>query len=227
MSAPENSKRHTRPAVTAAVKRTIDETASRFDEQSTDYDETRPERTVVTANRVVERALVGADGSETALDIGTGTGAVALGLAGRVGQVYAVDISNGMLDRARAKAAERGVERVTFGHGTFRNPGAAVDLPETVDLVVSNFAMHHLEDSEKADAIETVRDLLADGGRFVLGDVIVFEAANRSVEYYNPEVDDPATVEYLADTLGSRGFTVETEQVGPMAGVVEGRLSHS
>jgi ubiquinone/menaquinone biosynthesis C-methylase UbiE len=206
------------------MKRTIDETASRFDDQSTDYDETRPERTVATADRVVERALADADGSETALDIGTGTGAVALGLAGAVGRVYAVDISDGMLDRARAKADERGVETVTFGHGTFRDPGGDLDLPGAVDLVVSNFAMHHLDDGEKSDAVERIRDLLADGGRFVLGDVVVFEAANRSVEYYDPEVDDPATVEYLVDTLESHGFAVETEQVGPMAGVVEGRL---
>ncbi len=206
------------------MKRTIDETASRFDDQSTDYDETRPERTVATADRVVERALADADGSETALDIGTGTGAVALGLAGAVGRVYAVDISDGMLNRARAKADERGVETVTFSHGMFRDPGGNLDLPGTVDLVVSNFAMHHLNDGEKDDAVERIRDLLADGGRFVLGDVVVFEAANRSVEYYDPEVDDPATVEYLVDTLESHGFTVETEQVGPMAGVVEGRL---
>jgi len=209
------------------VKRTIDETASRFDEQSAEYDETRPERTVATADRVVERALADADGSETAVDIGTGTGAVALGLAGEVGRVYAVDISNGMLDRAREKADERGVETVTFGHGTFRNPGGDIDLPGEVDLVVSNFAMHHLDDEEKADAVETVRGLLTSGGLFVLGDVIVFDEADVSVEYYSPEVDDPATVESLVDILESRGFTVETEQVGPMAGVLKARLAET
>jgi ubiquinone/menaquinone biosynthesis C-methylase UbiE len=206
------------------VKRSIDETAERFDEQSEQYDETRPERTVETARRVAERALADANGSETALDIGAGTGAVTLDVAGGVEHVYALDISDGMLDRARAKADRRGVENVTVGRGTFRTPGAAVDLPGSVDLVVSNFAMHHLDDGEKADAVETIRGLLVDGGRFVLGDVIIFEAANRSVEYYSPEVDDPATVEYLVDTFESRGFTVETEQTGPMAGVIEGRL---
>ncbi len=206
------------------MKRSIDETAERFDEQSEQYDETRPDRTVETARRVVERALTDADGSETALDIGAGTGAVTLDVAGGVEHVYALDISDGMLDRARAKADRRGVENVTVGRGTFRTPGAAVDLPESVDLVVSNFAMHHLDDGEKADAVETIRGLLADGGRFVLGDVIIFEAANRSVEYYSPEVDDPATVGYLVDIFESQGFTVETEQTGPMAGVIEGRL---
>jgi len=209
------------------MKRSLDETAERFDEHSTDYDETRPERTVATARRVVERALADADGSETAVDIGTGTGAVALGLAGQVEHVYALDISDGMLDRARTKASEHGVGNVTFGHGTFRDPDGSVALPETVDLVVSNFAMHHLDDGEKADAVETIAGLLADGGRFVLGDVVIFDEADVSVEYYSPEVDDPATVEYLVDIFESRGFAVETEQIGPMAGVAEARLANT
>ena len=206
------------------MKRSIDETAERFDELSAEYDTDRPERTVATARRVVERALADADGTETVVDIGAGTGAVTLGVAGGVEHVYALDISDGMLDRARRKADERGVEAVTFGRGTFRDPREVVALPSRVDLVVSNFAMHHLDDGEKADAVETITALLADGGRFVLGDVIIFDEANRSVEYYSPEVDDPATVEYLVDTFESNGFAVEHEQVGPMAGVVEARL---
>ena len=207
------------------MKRSLDETAERFDEHSTDYDETRPERTVATARRVVERALADTDGTETVVDIGAGTGAVTLDIVARVEHVYALDISDGMLDRAREKADERGVEAVTFGHGTFRDPRETVALPSSVDLVVSNFAMHHLDDGEKADAVETIAALLGDGGRLVLGDVIVFDEADVSVEYYSPEVDDPATVEYLVDTLESSGFAVETEQVGPMAGVVEARLA--
>jgi len=207
------------------MKRSIDETAERFDDKSNEYDETRPERTVTTAERVVERALADADGSELVVDIGAGTGAVTLALAPDVEHVYALDISDGMLDRARRKAADRDLENLTFGYGTFRGPDTAVDLPDSVDLVVSNFAMHHLDDGEKADAIEMVRGLLAEGGRFVLGDVIIFDEANVSVEYYSPDVDDPATVEYLVDTFEEQGFSVGTEQVGPMAGVVDGRLA--
>ena len=207
------------------MKRSIDETAARFDEMSNEYDTDRPERAVATAERVVERALADTDAGTTAVDIGAGTGAVALALAPAVDQVYALDISEGMRDRARAKAADRGIANVTVGRGTFRDPGAAVNLPGTVDLVVSNFAMHHLDDGEKADAVDVIGDLLADGGRFVLGDVVIVDEADVSVEYYSPEVDDPATVTYLVRTLESAGFAVETEQVGPMAGVIEGRLT--
>jgi cyclopropane fatty-acyl-phospholipid synthase-like methyltransferase len=205
------------------MKRSIDETAERFDEMSAEYDQARSESAVAAADRVVERALDGIAGDETVLDIGTGTGILALAIAPHVEAVYALDISEQMRATAREKADERGIENVTVGEGTFRDPAASLDLP-AVDIVVSNFAMHHLNDEEKADAVATIRALLGPGGRFVLGDVIVFEEADVSVEHYDPAVDDPATVDRLVAIFEREGFAVETEQVGPMAGVVVGRV---
>lgn len=209
------------------MKRSIDDTADRFDEMSDEYDETRSGGTVRAAECVVDRALEDIRGDETVVDIGAGTGAVTLGLAPHVDHIYALDISDGMLSEACEKATERGIETVDFGYGTFREPDAKLDVPVgDVDLVVSNFAMHHLSDEEKADAVESIRSLLAGDGRFVLGDVIIFEEEDVSVEHYDPDVDDPSTVEYLVDIFESHGFSVETERVGPMAGVVAGRLAH-
>ena len=205
------------------MKRSIDETAERFDEMSAEYDQARSESAVAAADRVVERALDGIAGDETVLDIGTGTGILALAIAPHVEAVYALDISEQMRATAREKADERGIENVTVGEGTFRDPAASLDLP-AVDIVVSNFAMHHLNDEEKADAVATIRALLGPGGRFVLGDVIVFEEADVSVEHYDPAVDDPATVDRLVAIFEREGFAVETEQVGPMAGIVVGRV---
>jgi cyclopropane fatty-acyl-phospholipid synthase-like methyltransferase len=206
------------------MKRSIDETAERFDEMSAEYDQARSESAVAAADRVVERALDGIAGDETVLDIGTGTGILALAIAPHVEAVYALDISEQMRATAREKADERGIENVTVGEGTFRDPAASLDLP-AVDIVVSNFAMHHLNDEEKADAVATIRALLGPGGRFVLGDVIVFEEADVSVEHYDPAVDDPATVDRLVAIFEREGFAGETEQVGPMAGVVVGRVT--
>jgi cyclopropane fatty-acyl-phospholipid synthase-like methyltransferase len=206
------------------MKRSIDETAERFDEMSAEYDQARSESAVAAADRVVERALDGIAGDETVLDIGTGTGILALAIAPHVEAVYALDISEQMRATAREKADERGIENVTVGEGTFRDPASSLDLP-AVDIVVSNFAMHHLNDEEKADAVATIRALLGPGGRFVLGDVIVFEEADDSVEHYDPAVDDPATVDRLVAIFEREGFAGETEQVGPMAGVVVGRVT--
>lgn len=206
------------------MKRDIEETAARFDDMSERYDEERSTATVDTAMRVVKRTLDRVDGTEIAVDIGAGTGAVSLALAPAVAHVYALDISAGMLERAREKATENYIENVTFERGTFRAPRENLDIP-TPDVVVSNFAMHHLADGEKEAAITTIRELLGDRGRFVLGDVIIFEEEAVSADHYDPEVDDPATVETLVELFETNGFTTEHERVGPMAGVVEGRLT--
>jgi SAM-dependent methyltransferase len=206
------------------MKRSVEDTADRFDEMSDEYDQVRSEWAVETADRVVERALEGVTGTETVVDIGTGTGVLALDIAPHVETVYALDISDEMRARAREKASERGIENVTVGDGRFREPAASLALPESVDLVVSNFAMHHLNDDEKAEAVATIRSRLGTRGRFILGDVIVFDEADVSVDHYDPEVDDPATVDHLVEIFEAAGFAVESERVGPMAGVVAGRL---
>lgn len=205
------------------MKRSVDETADRFDEMSDEYDAARSDDAVRCAERVAERAVEGATGDEAVVDVGAGTGAVTFRVAPHVERVYALDISDGMLKKARKKAEERGVTNVEFGRGRFRDLEAEFDLP-SVDLVVSNFAMHHLSDDEKADAVDEILRVLAGDGRVVLGDVIIFDEEEVSADYYDPEVDDPATVERLVSIFEERGFSVRAERVGPMAGVVEARL---
>ncbi len=61
------------------------------------------------------------------LDLGTGTGAIALALAPDAKRVVGRDISEGMLEQARDQAAGSGVENVDFGDGRFRAPN--VDRP--------------------------------------------------------------------------------------------------
>jgi SAM-dependent methyltransferase len=149
------------------------------------------------------------------LDLGTGTGAIALALAPDAGRVVGRDISEGMLEQAREKAAERGFENVSFGEGRFRDPN--VDSP--VDVVVSNFAMHHLNDEEKRAAVDVIAHLEPD--RFVLGDVMFFGTPDPEEPFYSPEVDDPATVGLLADALTDAGFALTAvERVHDQVGVL-------
>ena len=61
------------------------------------------------------------------LDAGAGTGSIAL-LAAELGhRVTAVDLSAGMLEHARRKAAERGLD-VTFVHGPAEAPPAVAEM---------------------------------------------------------------------------------------------------
>ena len=196
------------------MKKSIEEHAARFSEIAAEYDEAQDgEEYAACASLVVERAAPGDD--ETVLDLGTGTGAIALALAPRAGRVVGRDISEGMLSEARRKAEEAGYGNVEFGEGRFRDP----NYEGPVDVVVSNFAMHHLSDDEKREAIQVVADL--GPRRFVLGDVMLFGRPDPEQVRYSPEVDDPATVGVLVDALTDAGFVVsDAEMVSDQFGVL-------
>jgi SAM-dependent methyltransferase len=194
------------------MKKSIDEHAARFDEWAAEYDDDATPEYRACADLVVDHAAPTSE--DTVLDLGTGTGAIALALAPQAGRVVGRDISEGMIERARTKAAEKGLDNVEFGEGRFREPNVdGID----VDTVVSNFAMHHLSDAEKREAVEVVADL--GPRRFVLGDVMFFGEPDPEEPFYTPAVDDPSTVGLLADALTDAGFALTAvelvhEQVG-------------
>ncbi|MFW5949448.1 MAG: class I SAM-dependent methyltransferase [Halolamina sp.] len=195
------------------MKRSIEDHAERFSAIATEYDEKQDsDEYAACASLVIEAAQPGPE--ETVLDLGTGTGAIALALAPEAGRVIGRDISEGMLAEARRKAEEAGHENVAFGEGRFREPnvdGRAatevdVDGTTAIDVVVSNFAMHHLADDEKREAIEVIAEL--GPRRVVLGDVMLSAAVPEGQEQYSTEVDDPATVGALSEALTDAGFSV-------------------
>jgi SAM-dependent methyltransferase len=195
------------------MKRTREEHAARFDEKAADYDDTETDEYRACVSLVVDHADPARD--DVVLDLGCGTGAIALRLADATARVVGRDVSDGMLAEARRKAAERGVGNVAFGPGTFREPA----VEASVDVVVSNFAMHHLPDGEKRDAIGVIADL--EPRRFVLGDVMFFGDPDPAEPFYSPEVDDPATVGVLADALTAAGFSLSAvERVHEQVGVL-------
>ena len=195
------------------MKKSLEEHAARFDEKAEAYDDDETPEYRACSGLVVELAAAEAD--DTVLDLGTGTGAIALQIAPDAGRVIGRDISDGMLDRAREKAEERGIENVSFGTGRFREP----NVDEPFDVVTTNFAMHHLSDAEKREAIAVIADLNPD--RFVLGDVMFFGEPDPDEPFYTPEVDDPATVGTLADALTDAGFALtRVERVHEQVGVL-------
>ena len=213
------------------MKKPIEEHAERFSEAAGSYDDEQdsPEY-LACADLVVEHAAPGPD--DVVLDIGTGTGAIALALAPSAGRVVGRDISPGMLAEAQSKAADAGIDNVEFGEGRFRDlnydgpvdtgssetPQADARRPR-VDIVTSNFAMHHLSDDEKREAIGVIADL--NPQRFVLGDVMFFGTPDPEAPFYDPAVDDPATIGTLVDALTDEGFAlVAVERVHDQVGVL-------
>jgi SAM-dependent methyltransferase len=196
------------------MKKTIEEHADRFSAAAADYDESQDsEEYRACATLVIEHAAP--TDEDVVLDLGTGTGAIALALAPAAKRVVGRDISEGMLERAREKAESEDIDNVEFGEGRFRDP----NYDGEVDVVVSNFAMHHLPDEEKREAIAVVADL--NPRRFVLGDVMFFGTPDPEKSFYSPEVDDPATVGTLADALTDEGFVLTAvERVHDQVGVL-------
>ncbi|MEM4780344.1 MAG: class I SAM-dependent methyltransferase [Halalkalicoccus sp.] len=215
------------------MKRTVEEHAARFDDHAADYDESQnSEEYKACAGLVIDFADPGPE--DTVLDLGCGTGAIALALAPEAKRVVGRDVSTNMMKRAREKADEQGLTNVAFGEGRFREPNVdeTVDTESTeppqaddrsahVDVVVSNFAMHHLSDEEKREAVSVIAGL---GPRkFVLGDVMFFGLPDPDEPFYSPEVDDPATVGTLVEAFTDAGFAVTAvrrvhEQVGVLVG---------
>lgn len=195
------------------MKRSLAEHAARFDDLAAGYDEETTPEYRACVSLVVDHAAPTAD--DVVLDIGCGTGAIALALAPNAARVHGRDISEGMLDQARQKATAQGLDTVSFERGRFREPNVA----EPVDIVTSNFAMHHLADDEKREAIDVIAAL--EPRRFVLGDVMFFGEPDPAEPFYSPAVDDPATVGMLADALTDAGFVLTAvERVHAQVGVL-------
>lgn len=121
-----------------------DYTPERYDEESAVEEEYQ-----TCLSYVVEHAPIERD--DTVVDMGTGTGNLALELASKCGLVLGRDIDDTWLQYAQEKAVERGVDNISFDHGSFREP----NVDEAVDVVVSSYALHtvyHEGDAEELRA---------------------------------------------------------------------------
>jgi SAM-dependent methyltransferase len=98
------------------------------------------------------------------LELGVGTARIAVPIAAAGVRVVGVDLSEGMLEVARERAALGGVE-LDLRQGDMREPPVEGTFP----LVICPFrSLLHMEtDDDRRRALRVVAGLLAPGGRFV------------------------------------------------------------
>jgi arsenite methyltransferase len=145
---------------------------------------------------------------ETVLDLGSGGGIDVLLSARRVGPIgfaYGVDMTDEMLELARANAAKAQVTNVEFLKGTIEH----IPLPdESVDVVISNCVINLSVD--KPRVLTEMFRVLTPGGRIGISDVVAedhltqAERADRG-SYVGCIAGALSRTEYL-DGLAAAGF---------------------
>lgn len=100
------------------------------------------------------------------LEIGCGTGSTAISHAPHVAHIRAIDISSNMIEIARAKAEEAGVDNVTFDCASIDEVCAS---EERYDAVLALSILHLVDDREAV--IARVYDMLEPRGVFVTSTV--------------------------------------------------------
>ncbi len=105
------------------------------------------------------------------LDVGCGTGTLALAAKRRVGsagEVHGIDPSEQMIARAKAKALREGLA-ITF------EVAPAQKLPfddASFDVVLSSLMLHHLPHLARQEAVDEIRRVLKPNGRLLIVELI-------------------------------------------------------
>ena len=161
---------------------------------------------------------------ETVLDLGSGAGGDVLISARRVGprgKAWGLDMTDEMLELARANAAEAGVANVEFLKGYLED----IPLPdESVDVVISNCVINLSGD--KPQVLRETARVLRPGGRFAVTDVIrdedMDDATRADMEAWTGCVAGALTRGEFEQALRAAGLTDieinETHRVHEHAG---------
>jgi putative AdoMet-dependent methyltransferase len=112
--------------------------------------------------------LLHINSSDRILEIGTGTGELALYLSNFCREVVAVDVSPAMIEFARQKAGEHRKSNIRFQIAGF----LTYEDEEAFDGIVTQLALHHLPDFWKAAALQRLHGLLKKDGKLYVRDVV-------------------------------------------------------
>ena len=145
---------------------------------------------------------------ETVLDLGSGGGIDVILSAKRVGptgKAYGLDMTDEMLELARANQRKAGVENAEFLKGTIEK----IPLPaDSIDVIISNCVINL--SGEKAQVFAEAARVLRPGGRFAVSDVIadenMDEATRADIQQWTGCIAGALTKAEFQAALSAAGF---------------------
>jgi SAM-dependent methyltransferase len=168
------------------------------------YDEWYPadSATQCAVDRIAE--LAGPGGS--VLELGVGTGRLAIPLARRGHPVTGVDSSTDMLDRLAANAASLAPESLTACRGDVADPDGWPVGPFQVVVAAFNLVCNLVEPSQQARMFDGAADALAPGGHLVVETFLPAPVHDRERHLEVREVRADRVVLIASDTDPSEGI---------------------
>lgn len=149
---------------------------------------------------------------ESVLDVGCGTGTLAIASKNQVGpsgSVYGIDASPEMIARARAKAIKRHV-KVEFGNAA----AEVLPFPDArFDVILSTIMLHHLPRKVRQQAAREIRRVLMPGGRAVIVDFQDSGKRNGLIQHFRRHRHGHVKIGDMLTLLTEAGL--EIVQSGP------------
>lgn len=144
---------------------------------------------------------------EVCVDLGCGRGTDVIRLAQAVGDkgfAYGIDISDGMLEKARKNAEKLKVKNAEFVKSELEKLNLQSNI---ADLIISNCTINHA--SDKSSVWSEIYRVLKKGGRFVISDIYSIEEV--PAEY---RTDPAAVAECWAGAIPKEQYLAVVNQAG-------------
>ena len=147
-------------------------------------------------------------------DIGCGNGVLATEAALMGAEVDAIDISPAMIGLAEIYARDRKAKIRTQPAGLL----SFAYQPNSYDLIVSEFTLHHLPDFWKAVAVSRIFNALKPGANFYLRDMVFVsmpDGVDRDVEGWadfsikNHDFERESVMTHMRDEYSTFGWVME------------------
>lgn len=164
--------------------------------------------------------------TDRALDVACGPGIVTCAFAPHVATIRGQDLVPAMIERARARQRELGLDNVSF------DVGESTALPyadASFDLVLTRFSFHHY--SEPARALGEMRRVCKPGGRLLIADVAPSPETGAAYDRVE-KLRDPSHTHALSEPelealLAGAGLRIEARHAHGLPMPLETQLAAS